>query len=135
MLHVSYLRPTDYTEGRTQADRLIVRLELVSESSGTSSSSSSSEESQQATVLTDAHLFVVHDDHKVFTQFDRVDQPYDLAHLGLTGSPRRTDQIDCVVPSRDLAEQMFEAILSDLSDLTGRFLGFSGRIRLDGSVP
>ena len=133
MIKLNIYKPKDYVVGRTQSYRVKIVAELDDPDEGTSSSSSSSEE-EPVLGLCDALIFKVQEDAHGFTHFLGVCQPYDLGVLQPTGSPRRTDVIDCYLPGEVLADPFIEAVTADVQALLNSFYGFQGNISLSGGT-
>lgn len=131
MIKLSVYRPKNYVIGRTQSYRVKIVAEIDLPDAGSSSSSSSSEEDPVVS-LHDAKVFKVQEDAHGFTHFLGVCQPYDLGALGTTGSPRRTDVIDCMLPGEVVADPFIEAITADIQQLISTLFGYEANIKLSG---
>lgn len=132
MIKLVVYRPEDYTVARTQSYRFKIKAELSSQGSSSSSSSSSSEESYEKQVLDNARIFKVQEDEFGFEHFMGIAEPYDLEEYGETTNPRLTDEIDCWVGSREIADLMIDHISQDVQTLIDGLFNTTTVIRLSG---
>lgn len=137
MIKLTVIASRDYTIGRTQSYRMIIRATLESPDEPGSSSSSSSSAGDPTNGLSDPRIFKVMDHQYgdlTVIEFLSVCQPRDILDLGPTGSPRRVDQIDLIVPSKDLADQMVEVLAQDVLELAEYQWGTKMRLLLSGGT-
>lgn len=134
MIKLVVHRPKGHVVARTQAYRIKIRAELASRGSSSSSSSSSSEHEHQQPTLTDAKVFVVREDGFGFEHLQGVAEPYDLEELDDDTNPRRTDEIDCWLPSPEIANDMLDSLVTDIQNLIESFLGVKTVIELSGGT-